>query len=72
MTNTTPSDAGSKGSAANIDIERLRAELARKDAQVRRLVLALTNIADTDYRGNRSMESVQAHRTLVEEGIRAE
>jgi plasmid stabilization system protein ParE len=36
-----------------------------------KLVAALEEIADADYRGNRSPESERAHRALVAEGLRA-
>lgn len=58
-------------SAATNEVERLRVELVRRDGQVSRLMHALAEIADVDYRGNRSYESVFAHRVLVEEGFRA-
>lgn len=40
-------------------------------AYVGRLESALTEIADADYRGNRSSEQELAHRALVAEGLRA-
>jgi hypothetical protein len=37
---------------------------------INRLVAALTEIAEADYRGNRSQESEIAHKALVAEGLR--
>lgn len=52
-------------------VSQIAEALTDDDAsQLDRLVSALTEIADADFRGNRSHESVIAHKALVAEGLR--
>jgi hypothetical protein len=48
------------------DTERLQ------DERLARLIAALTESADADYRGNRSPEAEITHKALVAEGLREE
>jgi hypothetical protein len=49
----------------------MRDTVRLKDELLQRLVAALAEIADADYRGNRSRESEIAHKALVAEGLRS-